>query len=273
MEGLFKCIFGCHSNINNFYAVLAVLLGTIGFCLKIKMKPLGGIILMDLNTLKGNQISLQIGKELINGLLVDAGEDILVLYNGKSYLYISLLHVRQFQLNSNKDDYVDLPSDSALIEETTSLTTQEVLNKAKGTFTEIYIGSHLSYNGYIINVLNDYVAFYSPVYKVVYIPIQHIKWIIPDFSNQTPYSLNSLSLTHSKSPLHLKVNANNIPLVPLLENQLKKEAGKLVIFDGGMDPQKVGLLKKVENQLAEILLAKGESLCLRLSHIKSVQMP
>ncbi len=228
--------------------------------------------LTDLITLQGKQVNLQLGKETITGILLDAGKDIVVIFNGERYLYIPLLHIHHFQINSNKDDYVDSPSESSEFAKMDVLTIQEVLNKSKAVFTEIYVGKSLSYYGYITNVYNDYVAFYSPVYKLIYIAIDHIKWLAPFNENSSPYTLNSLNQTANKSPVHLRVNPSNIPLLPDLEDQLKKEAGKLIIFDGGKDPKKVGLLKKIENHLAEIILAKGEIVCLRLSHIKSIQM-
>ncbi|MEH7343612.1 DUF2642 domain-containing protein [Bacillus sp. JJ1532] len=227
----------------------------------------------DLITLQGKQVNLQLGKETINGILLDAGKDIVVIFNGQRYIYIPLLHVHHFQLNSNKDDYVDSPSESSAFAKMDLLNVKEVLNKSKAVFTEIYVGKDLSYYGYITNVYNDYVAFYSPIYKLIFISIDHIKWLVPFNENSSPYTLNNMNLSLGKSHVHLRVSPTNFPLLPNLEDQLKKEAGKLVIFDGGKDPKKVGLLKKIENNLAEIILAKGENICLRLSHIKSIQIP
>ncbi|MBU8877965.1 DUF2642 domain-containing protein [Bacillus sp. FJAT-29790] len=220
----------------------------------------------DLTALQSKQINVQIGKESINGILIDAGKEILVLFNGEQYMYIPLFHVHQIKLNRNKDELVDPPpSKSTVTAEMDPLSYQDVLTNAKGNFLEIYVARNLSFYGYITNVLNDYIAFDSPLYKTIYIPIHHIKWLIPYTQNITPYTLSKESLPFSKSP-------NNLPLLLSLENQLKKVEGKLVIFDGGMDPRKVGLLKKVENNLAEFVLATGEIVCINLLHIKSVHM-
>ncbi|KAB2338677.1 DUF2642 domain-containing protein [Cytobacillus depressus] len=228
----------------------------------------------DLISLQGKQINIQLsGKEMINGILIDAGKDIVVIFNGQRFLYIPMSHIHQFELNSNKEEYVDMPNESSAFAEMDLLTLQEVLKISKGMFTEIYVGKALSYYGYITHILNDYVGFYSPHYKLIYIPIYHIKWLVPFNENIPPYTLSKLNQTLSKNPLHLQVNPANIPLQHKLEDQLKKEEGKLVIFDGGTDPKKVGLLNKIENNSAELLLAKGEIVCLYLSHLKSVQIP
>ena len=148
---------------------------------------------------------------------------------------------------------------------------QTILKNAKNTPCEMFISKDITFHGYITNTLDDYLAFYSPVQKMVYIPIQHIKWLIP-YQNTTPYTLNT-NITIKKSPLHLKVNPSYISYQPTFEEQLKKEEGNLVILDGGKDPMKEGLIKKVAHQFVELILANGESTCINLSHVKSVQVP
>jgi hypothetical protein len=58
-----------------------------------------------------------------------------------------------------------------------------------------------------------------------------------------------------------------------LEEQLKQLEGKLVVFDGGEDPMKIRLLKKVKDDLIELAVANGKSIYLTLTHIKSVHTP
>ena len=45
----------------------------------------------------------------------------------------------------------------------------------------------------------------------------------------------------------------------------------MVQFDGGRNAHKMGVLKNVENDLAEIIIGNGQNLYLNISHIKSVQ--
>ena len=48
-------------------------------------------------------------------------------------------------------------------------------------------------HGYVTSVMNDYIVFYSPVYKTVYISLKHLKWLIPYKENQVPYALNKMN--------------------------------------------------------------------------------
>ncbi|MGG0555251.1 DUF2642 domain-containing protein, partial [Priestia aryabhattai] len=82
--------------------------------------------------------------------------------------------------------------------------------------------------------------------------------------NVTPYALDNKALP---------VKPSNISFSRTLEEQLKKLEGELVVFDGGIDPMKVGLLKEIENNLIELVIANGETVFLKQNHIKSVHLP
>ncbi|MEK3887368.1 DUF2642 domain-containing protein [Bacillus sp. FSL K6-3431] len=204
------------------------------------------------------------GESYFQGVLTDFGQDVLVLFNGQQYIYIPLLHVHRINLNTDMKNYVDNPSEYSLAEETESLSYRKILTNAKGIFTEIYVTRNLTFHGYVTNVLSNYLAFYSPVYKLIFIPLEHLKWLTPYNQSTTPYTLSNEKLP---------VNSSNVPLLRSFEEQLKKAEGKLVVFDAGLDPSKIGLLKMVENNFAELANASGETVYLKLNHIKSVQLP
>jgi hypothetical protein len=219
----------------------------------------------DLTALLGKQVHVKLsGNNAFNGILTDLGQDILVLFNGQQFFYIPWLHVHRIQLNSNLEEQVENPSQPSLAEEMESISYRKILTNAKGSFAEIYVTGNLSFHGYITNVLSDYFVFYSPVFKMMYISLHHLKWLTPYNQNITPYTLSNESLP---------VSPANSPLLRSLEDQMKKVEGKLVVFDGGGDPLKIGLLKKVENNLAQLAIASGEMVYLRLGHIKSVHLP
>ncbi|MEH6940070.1 DUF2642 domain-containing protein, partial [Bacillus sp. JJ664] len=90
------------------------------------------------------------------------------------------------------------------------------------------------------------------------------KWITPYNHRVIPYNLTNESLP---------VNPSQTSLHRSFENQLRKEEGKLVVFDGGSDPMKIGLVNKVENNIITLFVASGEIVHLKLSHIKSVHLP
>lgn len=219
----------------------------------------------DLKNLMGKQVCLKIsGEDQFFGILTDLGQDILVLYNGEYFLYIPLLHVHRISRNNDMNSHVEKPSVSSIEEDVESISYRKMLTNAKGTFSEIYVTGNVSFHGYITSVLNDYFAFYSPVYKMMYISLNHLKWLIPYNQNTTPYTLSNE---------HLPVNPPNIPLLRSFEDQLQKLTGRLVVFDVGENPLKIGLLNKVNNNFVELVVASGDIVYLKINHIKSVQIP
>lgn len=96
------------------------------------------------------------------------------------------------------------------------------------------------------------------------ISFQHLKWLIPYNLKTPPYNLSSEKLPAIPS---------NIPLLRSIEEQLKKWEGELVVFDIGEDPMKIGLVKKVSDTIIELVIASGETVYLKLSHIKSAHLP
>ncbi|MFL0499078.1 DUF2642 domain-containing protein [Priestia megaterium] len=214
--------------------------------------------------LLGKQIEVQIsGKDLFEGLLIDFGQDIFVLFNGQHFVYIPLLHIHSIKLSDKKNQIIDSPTEQSFTEEIESISYRKVLINAKGIFIEIYVTGNISFHGYILNVLNDYLVFYSPVYKIIFIPLNHLKWLTPYNHNVTPYTLDNKTLP---------VKPTNITFSRTLEEQLKKLEGELVLFDGGKDPMKVGLLKEIENNLIKLVIANGETVFLKQNHIKSVHL-
>jgi hypothetical protein len=224
-----------------------------------------GIMLSDINKLMGNQVSVLLsGKTSFKGVLTDLGPDILVVYNGQKFIYIPMLHVHRIQRVFDINEFVSSPIESEIPDEIDSISYRKILTNAKGTFAEIYVTGNLTIHGYITSVLNDYFVFYSPVYKTMFISMSHLKWLTPYNQTITPYSLSNESLP---------VNPTSIPLQRSLEEQLKREVGKLVVFDAGSEPMKIGKLLSVNNNIVELAIANGETVYLKLSHIKSVHMP
>jgi len=161
----------------------------------------------DVTKLLGKQVCVQItGNNSINGVLTDFGIDILVIYNGQQFLYIPMLHVRRIQFNSNKEEFVNLPSEFSFAEEADPIAYRQILTNAQDKYTEISVIGNLPFHGSITDVLNDYFAFYSPVYKIMYIPFDHLKWLIPYNEYTLPYTLSKVNQT-------VKVNPSNIPLL------------------------------------------------------------
>lgn len=220
----------------------------------------------EINKLIGKEILMEIsGKTSITGILVDIGLDLSVIYNGQQFLYIPMMHMHNIKINPEPEISGVLPLETPIQKNAeTSLSYRKILNNAKGRFLELFVTGNRSIHGYITNVLNDYIAFYSPVYKTVLISMQHLKWFTPYSSQLTPYTLDNESLP---------VVPSTIPLARSFDEQLQKYHGKLVVFDLGDHPDKIGLLKKIKNNSIELITATGESIFWKQYHLKTVHLP
>lgn len=218
-----------------------------------------------LKTLLGKQVRVEVsGGTIVQGVLVDVGADIVVIYTGKEYLYIPHLHIHHIKLHIDPANQISSPFPEIPLQEETNISYRKTLVNAKGRFVEIYVIGNKTIHGYITSVLNDYFVFYSPVYKTMFISLQHLKWLIPYQKSITPYTLgNDL----------LPVQPTTLALQRSLEEQLKKTEGQLVIFDIGDHPMKIGLLKQVQNNMVELVTANGESVYWKIHHLKMVHFP
>jgi hypothetical protein len=219
----------------------------------------------NLQSLIGKQVELEVsGKVMLTGILVDVGLDIIVIYNGKEYLYIPHLHIHNIKISTKPDTELSDVTPELPFDENDTISYRKTLINAKGRFVEIYVTGNRSIHGYVTAILNDYFVFYSPVYKTMFISLNHLKWLTPYQTNITPYTLSNEVLP---------VKPTNIPLQRSLEEQLKKFEGQLVVFDLGDNPSKIGLLKQVQNNIIELVTASGNSVFWKLMHVKTVHLP
>ncbi|MBY6268880.1 DUF2642 domain-containing protein [Parageobacillus thermoglucosidasius] len=220
----------------------------------------------NLYSLIGKQVELEVsGNVLLEGILVDVGSDMLVVYNGKKYLYIPHLHIHNIKLCADpRTELANATTELPLYDEDNMISYRKTLINAKGRFVEIYVAENQSIHGYITAILNDYFTFYSPVYKTMFISLNHLKWLAPYQTNIAPYTLSNEVLP---------VKPTDIPLQRSLEEQLKRFEGKLTVLDLGNHPLKVGLLKQVQNNIIELVTANGESVFWKLTHVKTIHFP
>ncbi|MCU6797414.1 DUF2642 domain-containing protein [Paenibacillus sp. WQ 127069] len=211
----------------------------------------------------GQQVIVDIsGNNICKGKLVDLGLDIMVTVNEQQFYYIPLVNVQNVKLNSESSTEPENRSDETPIDyQADSLSFRKILNAAKGQFVEIYVTGNKTIHGYLTSIMNDYFVFYSPVYKAMFVSMNHLKWLIPYRSNHTPYSLNNQSLP--LSPI-------NITLSRTFEEQCKKLEGKLVVFDLGDNTKKIGFLQKADSDFIELINANGDKVFWNLQHLKTV---
>ncbi|PWK14893.1 DUF2642 domain-containing protein [Tumebacillus permanentifrigoris] len=214
----------------------------------------------------GFSVLLEIsGGKTITGVLSDLGPDLLILAVGERFYYIPFLHVKSVEKLSNAvaSPVQEIPSAPVEVE-ADLISYRNLLLHVRGQFVELYVSGHESIHGYLTSVMNNYFVFYSPVYKTLYISLEHLKWLIPYPAQDTPYALNQ-SL--------LPVNPNPLPLSRNFDEQVKKLVGKLVVFDLGDHEEKIGLLTAVDKNVIEMINANGEVRYWNLRHLKSIYSP
>jgi hypothetical protein len=221
-----------------------------------------------LNQFINKQVEVEIsGKDnIFIGKIIDLGLDLMVLFHEQQFYYIPLVHVQKLkEITQFKDvdEAGNLPEES-IDYQMESLSYRKILNHAKGRFVEIYVTGNKSIHGYLTSIMNDYFVFYSPVYKAMFVSMNHLKWLIPYRPDHTPYTLSNQSLP---------VNPVNISLSRTFEEQCKKLVGKLVVFDLGDNPHKIGVLQKADNQIMELVNANGDKVCWNVHHLKTVSIP
>ncbi len=211
----------------------------------------------------GKNIDVEIsGGSLKRGIVIDSGTDLFVLFDGRNFNYIPYVHIQRFYETRKEDDdtVYDPPSETPIA--TDAISYRKILMSAKGLFVKVYVTGNKSIHGYLTSIMNDYFVFHSPVYKTMFISMDHVKWLIPYPANATPYSLENLSL----QPL-------TTALARSLEEQMKKLENQLVILDGGEKEEKIGLLQKVQDYKIALVTAEGSTMYWNLEHIKTIQLP
>jgi hypothetical protein len=214
----------------------------------------------------GKTINVEIsGRIEIFGQLIDAGLDILVLYNGQ-YFYIPIIHIQRVKLDTQNilELATDFQPEQPITTNSESISFRKILTNAKGTFVQIYIEGNKTIHGYLTSIMNDYFVFYSPAYKVMFISMNHLKWLIPYSKNSAPYSLNNE---------FLPVNPTSIALARSFSEQCKKLQNNIVILDGGDHPEKIGLLQKVQDQQLTLITAEEEIVYWNCQHLKTLHLP
>lgn len=204
------------------------------------------------------------GKTKFTGILIDYGLDILVIFDGEKYVYLPMIHLHHIKEREALEP-IPTPIENMPIQDMTNSTSyRKTLTNARGKFVEIFVTGNRSIHGYITSVLNDYIVFYSPVYKMMFISMHHLKWLTPYHHTLTPYTLSNKELP---------VVPANIPLARSFDEQLQKYQGKLSVFDLGDHPNKVGVVQSIENNLVELVQANGKRIYWKLAHLKTVHFP
>lgn len=203
------------------------------------------------------------GKRLIKGTVIDLGTDIIVLFNGADYVYIPFYHIQNISvIQKDEFDIIDDPTELPGInngENKGDLSLEDTLSLAKGKNVEIYIINDQLLHGCITQIKDDYFEFYSPIYKTMYISINHLKWLIPFSSNESLY----------EPVVNNSMKTNQEILPSTFEVQVAKFKDKIVVLNIGGNRSHIGKIKNVEVQIVELERARKAPIYLNIAHIKT----
>jgi hypothetical protein len=214
----------------------------------------------------GKYIKLELsGKKFIKGLLIDVGSDLWVIFNGYDYLYIPAIHCQNWMYlkQDEIDEFMVTEGATPIYNNNEDISLRKTLTAAKGIFTEIYVTSNQALHGYITSIMNNYFVFYSPIYKTMFISLNHLKWLIPYTNNQRPYGLSNANLP---------VNPSNITFARSFEVQIEKLTGELIVFNIGENENVIGKVKDIKDNFVELVSAKEDPVFINLQHIKTIHM-
>lgn len=206
------------------------------------------------------------GKKLINGTVIDLGSDMLVLYNGTNFMYIPFEHIQNFEMDQNNEEDIQSPMEDPSIkalENQQDLTFKETLEIAIGRYVEIYVTDNQPLHGQITSVQDDYFVFYSPIYKTMYIPIAHLKWLIPYTQNENLYGLDEKNST---------LQSNKEVLATTFKKQIENFSNKLVVLNIGGVKSHNGKINNIKDQLMEVQKARTNAIYLNINHIKTLHL-
>ncbi|TJY43317.1 DUF2642 domain-containing protein [Cohnella pontilimi] len=213
-----------------------------------------------LSSMIGNPVELHISGNIEwVGILIDYGLDVVVIYDGSQYVYIPYVHILKMKLNSTAEISMNETAQRQLNKES-ELSYRKILMKARGMFVQIVTG-HQSVYGYVTNVMSNYFVLHSPVHRTLFVPMLHMKWLIPYPENHAPYSL---------TPDVLPAQPSSLKLANSFEETLKKMKGQIVVFDLGHEPDKIGCLKNIDNNTAELVTADQSTVHWNIQHLKLV---
>lgn len=199
------------------------------------------------------------------GKLIDYGPDLAVLYGNKQYCFISITHMRRVSerpsYNGNHEDKVC--HEKLMKDHRDIVTYRSVLQHVKGRFVEIGVEGNKCIHGYLTGVMKDYVVIDSPVYKVLFISLDELVWLVPYPEDILPYSLSYPAMQFH--PISISFPHSFIELC-------KRLVGDLVVFDLGDHPDKVGVLVYAGSKEIKLINAGGDQVNWQWKDLKMVNI-
>lgn len=207
-----------------------------------------------------------VGDQFFKGKIIDSSSHMIILFNGENFIYIPFRHVKDIKNEeAETENKIVKPADFPSIISNSlnvNLTLEGALHKARGMYTEISVVSKKPLYGTVGEVLNDYFVFYSPIYKTMYIPIIHLKWLIPYIHGEEPYGLSKNNYKMSISDRQYK---------QYFSMQFAELIGRLVVINVGDKVPDIGKVETIHNNIVELRTAK-ENLYINMDHIQTIHV-
>ncbi|AZN42683.1 hypothetical protein [Paenibacillus albus] len=202
------------------------------------------------------------GNRTVVGKLIDAGIDLLVMFDGQRYVYLPLSHVHSVKkTQKSEDDQYDVNAIPQVVQ-VEKITVAKVLKEATGLFVEIFVSGNKPDHGYLRSVKKDYLILHSPIYNTIYIALDHLKWLIP-------YPVNHVPFAKSDS----KLMPTAITTATTFDELLNTEVGNLVCIDFGSPSERIGVISDVNNGIINFVDVEGSNTLILSRHIKTIYVP
>ena len=202
-----------------------------------------------------------VGDNHFKGIIFDSGADIIVLFNGENFFYIPISHIEYIAADTPDTEFKQ-PSTfpNTPLNKKEELTLDSILNEAKGVYQELCVINKKILHGTILEVLEDYIAFYSPIYKKIYVAKKHLKWLSPYLQNERPYDLSEVEFNWKQVEKEFKVN---------FIQQLMALSNKLVILNLGEKISHIGKVENISDKMLELKTVKGKNMFVNIEHIQT----
>ena len=204
-----------------------------------------------------------IGDKLFKGIIFDSGSDIIVLFNGEDFIYIPVSHIEYIVADTPDAEFVESPNFSSILLNNLQkdLSLDSILKEAKGIYQELCVINKKSLHGTILDVLDDYIVFYSPIYKKIYIAKRHVKWLIPYMPSERPYNLSEAELNWQQAEKeYLKYYVQ----------QIAQLTNKLVVINLSEKIHHIGKIKNISDTMLELQTARAKSIHVNIAHIQTI---
>ena len=203
------------------------------------------------------------GKKMVSGTLIDVGSDTMCCSRHGFHVYSFQLYP-ELETDRDNEDNVQPPTElpSIVAEDTQDeLSFEKVLEQAKGRLVEIFVSGNQSLHGTITAIMNNYFVFQSPIYKTMFIPTDHIKWLIPFDQGHKLYGAE-YNFTSAQ--------ATSETFASSFAKQVEKFIKKFVVLNINERESFIGIINKVEEQIVEFQSAKTSPIYLNMRHIKTL---